>query len=58
MVIVILKLLNDSVASIPGFANADITRLVLSGYECVTEMGRDTHYAQTLRFCVVRGKAV
>jgi hypothetical protein len=27
--------------------HADTTRLVLSGYECAKEMGRDTHYAQT-----------
>jgi hypothetical protein len=27
--------------------HADASRLVLSGYECVAEMGRDTHYAQT-----------
>lgn len=27
--------------------HADATRLVLSGYECVEELGRETHYAQT-----------
>lgn len=27
--------------------HADPSRLVLSGYECVRELGRDTHYAQT-----------
>ncbi len=27
--------------------HADATRLVLSGYECVQELGRETHFAQT-----------
>jgi hypothetical protein len=27
--------------------HADETRLVLSGYECVKEMGRETHFGQT-----------